>query len=134
MAEVLKLLTGYSQTVENEVVMNAEDGNCHAATLRDRKADCLSCGHNPSAALTLPSRAQSTLQHLLDKVAADLQLTAPSIGIPGRVPWTRPADLEANCALPLAQLLEGYAGPLALTHSIFGAASGKGLVVGYEGP
>ncbi len=114
--------------------MSAEDGNCNAAKQINRRADCFGCGHNPSAVLTLPSRAQSTLQHLLDKVAADLQLTAPSIGIPGRLPWTRPDDLEENSALPLAQLLEGYAGPLALTHSIFGAASGKGLVVGYAGP
>ena len=133
-AEVLKLLTGYSQTVENEFVLNAEEGNSVSTGYIARLAGCLACGHSPSARVTLASRARATLQDLCDAVAAELQLTTPSLGVPGRVPWTRPESLDANLGRPLAALMEDYAGPLALVHPIFGAAAGKTLVVEFEGP
>ena len=134
MAEVLKLLSGYSQTVENELGMRAGEGNNIETQPIQRRPDCYACAHNPSAVLKLPSKSKSTLGALLEKLDAQLQLKEPSVGIPGQVPWTRPDDLQANSALTLEALLEGYTGPLSLTHAIFGRGQGKGLQVQYEGP
>ena len=120
--------------MENELALNAEYGNYVASNYIQRKASCFACGHNPCAAITLPSAARSTLQDLLLAVDAELKLSGPSLGVPGQVPWTRPDDLQANAGRAVTELLEGYTGALALTHPIFGSAIGKGLSVSFSGP
>jgi len=131
-AEVLKLLSGYSQTVENEYTLVAEQGNIVSTNYISRIADCLACAHKPLKSIP-PLAPTATLSDLMETLAQELQLTGPGtyVSIPGAVPWTRPSDIDANLPKTLKELGVVQHTILSVTHPIFGT-DGKHISVSFR--
>ncbi len=127
-AEALKLLTGYSQSVDGQMGLIGEEGNFISTNPLSRRPECFGCGHNPVVTISLPPTA--TLETLLGKIAEQLQLEKPGLGVPGWSAFTLSAVLDQNLKRTVKELMAGYEGPLALTHPVYDF--GKALCVKWE--